>query len=174
MADDYTVECVGVRNELPIWVLRWRIQNPELGAALHFSAFKVVADVSGQGDLNLQIEFLVADGVSEVIELADAARQQFPPMSSVMGYVKWDGCCNVDLPDHFCGAHEVQDATDLLLHCYRLAAQHIAGWDGGTVPEGPGQLVIQRDQIADIAKWRTEELDSALADMQPTREKERA
>ncbi len=127
-------------GDMPVFVLAWFVGNPDRGAFVEFDAFKVTADVSGADDLNLEIE----SGRDGCLELVDATfdavnvpGRPFPrgkPMPSVSGYVKWDGCSNITvLPDHFCGAEEIRRLAALLLHCYKLAAENIGGWDGGEV-----------------------------------------
>ena len=52
------------------------------------------------------------------------------------GYIKWDGCINVDIeyvngsvPLHFCGLHGALVVERAMRAIYALAAQHVARFD---------------------------------------------
>lgn len=39
------------------------------------------------------------------------------------GFIKWDGCCEIEMDHHMCGVHDARQVTAALLHVFSYAAE---------------------------------------------------
>jgi hypothetical protein len=91
----------------------WLVQYEYEPHWLDFTAYEVIA-TSENGTVKEYRDKTDPKGVEFTEDLAKA--------ESIGGFVKWDGCCEIKLPDqpHFCGRRDVADFARVLTELHAL------------------------------------------------------
>lgn len=86
--------------------------------------FRVKPNVLDDNDC-LSVDFKIWITGTEILESSELKYHNQP----YNGYVKWDGCCNINDSIHLCDADDMFMWADVIAHVYKIAAEHLTSVD---------------------------------------------
>ena len=95
--------------------LGWLLVYEHTSHWMDFKAYQVVSSEVYDAKSGARLPTLYSKADCLPTDNLDEAEPEFT------GYVKWDGCCELDLDyNHFCGRQNMEELTQVLLELHKL------------------------------------------------------